>query len=96
VRSHSDRVKDFKRSQKSFGNCRIDSRNQEISVYKDAHLFYSSLFQVSPEHPQRDSLPLNNMKNHETLKLLSEVNEYYSDVKIKHWIINYASTKTCG
>jgi hypothetical protein len=36
------------------------------------------------------------MNNHETLKLSSEVNEYYSDVKIKHWILDYASTKTWG
>jgi hypothetical protein len=36
------------------------------------------------------------MNNHETLKLLSEVYEYYSDDMIKHWILNYASTKTCG
>ncbi|KAI3655215.1 hypothetical protein MP638_002674, partial [Amoeboaphelidium occidentale] len=28
--------------------------------------------------------------------LLSEVNEHYSDDKIKRWILNYASTKTCG
>ncbi|KAI3655266.1 hypothetical protein MP638_001331, partial [Amoeboaphelidium occidentale] len=44
--------------------------------YDHAHLFNSSLFQVSPEHPQRDLSPHIDMNNHETLKLLSEVNEH--------------------
>ncbi|KAI3655642.1 hypothetical protein MP638_001108, partial [Amoeboaphelidium occidentale] len=94
--SQAERVKDFKRSQRSLGNYRIGSRNEEISVFQDTHLFYSSLFQVSPFYPKRDltPVPLNNL---ETLsELHGEVSESFSDKNIENWVKQYSSAKTCG